>query len=61
MNKLFGYYNPLIFYFVKSYLSLIGKKRLKYNKLRYVTVSEAFGAAKEIKIGGLEEIYIKRL
>ena len=30
------------------------------NQLRYTAVSEAFGAAKEVKVGGLEKIYIKR-
>ena len=49
----------LIFNLVKKYLSLAGKKRLKNNEKRFVTVSEAFGAIKEVKVGGLEEIYIK--
>ena len=33
--------------------------RLENNKLRFLRVSEAFGAIKEIKVGGLEETYIK--
>ncbi len=48
------------FYSIRRYISQIGKKRLENNHLRFVTVSEAFGAAKEIKIGGLEENYIER-
>ena len=48
----------LIFYFVKNYLKQIGKIRLKNNQLRYIFVIEAFGAAKEIKMGGLEETYV---
>jgi ABC-type bacteriocin/lantibiotic exporter with double-glycine peptidase domain len=50
----------LFFYSIRRYISRIGKKRLVNNQLRFVTVSEAFGAAKEIKIGGLEENYIER-
>ena len=50
----------LIFYFIRIYLNLIGKKRLKNNELRFTAVSEAFGAAKEVKVGGLEQIYIKK-
>lgn len=50
----------LIFYFIRTYLNLIGKKRLKNNELRFTAVSEAFGAAKEVKVGGLEQIYIKK-
>ena len=49
----------LIFYFIRGYLKRIGSKRLKNNKLRFTTVSEAFGAAKEVKVGGLEQTYIK--
>ncbi len=49
----------IIFYFIRGYLSFIGKKRLKNNELRFKAVSEAFGAAKEVKFGGLEKVYIK--
>jgi ABC-type multidrug transport system fused ATPase/permease subunit len=49
----------LIFYFVRNYLNRTGKERLKNNQLRFTAVSEAFGAAKEVKIRGLEENYIK--
>jgi len=49
-----------IFYFVSNYLIKIGKERMKNNQLRFTAVSEAFGAAKEVKVGGLEEHYIKR-
>ena len=50
----------IFFYSIRRYISRIGKKRLANNELRFVTVSEAFGAAKEIKIGGLEENYLER-
>ena len=49
----------LIFFSIRSYLNIIGKKRLKNNELRFTSVSEAFGALKEIKVGGLEKVYIK--
>ncbi len=49
----------VIFYFVKSYLKKIGEDRLKNNQLRFKSISEAFGASKDIKFRGLEEIYIK--
>jgi len=48
----------LIFYFSRNYLKRIGKERLKSNELRFLAVNEAFGAAKEIKVGGLEQAYI---
>lgn len=48
-----------IFYFIREYLRRIGNKRLENNQLRFTAVSEAFGAAKEVKVGGLEQTYIK--
>ena len=50
----------LIFLFLRLFLSRIGKERLKSNKLRFLAISQAFGAAKEVKVGGLEQTYIKR-
>ena len=50
----------IIFYFVRSFLNKIGKQRLKSNESRFTIVSEAFGAAKEVKVGGLEQSFIKR-
>ena len=50
----------LIYLFTRKFLKKIGKERLKNNQLRYTAVSEAFGAAKEVKVGGLEKNYIKR-
>ncbi len=49
-----------IFYFVRIYLKKIGKERLKSNELRFRAINEAFGASKEVKVGGLEQIYINR-
>lgn len=50
----------LIFFFVRSYLDHSGKKRLNNNQLRFTAINEAFGAAKEVKIAGLENVYIKK-
>ena len=48
----------LTFYFIRKYLNRMGSKRFINNKLRFNIVSEAFGAAKEVKVGGLERTYI---
>ena len=50
----------LIFYFIRNYLDRIGKKLLKNNQLRFMTISEAFGAIKLLKLGGFEKTYIKK-
>ena len=50
----------IIFYFTRVYLNRIGKERLKFNLLRFKSLNEAFGASKEVKVGGLEESYIQK-
>lgn len=50
----------IIFYILRSFLKKIGKSRLENNKSRFLTLSEAFGAIKEIKVRGMEKIYINR-
>ena len=47
-----------MFYFLKNILYKIGFKRALANKERYISVNEAFGSIKEVKVGGLEEGYI---
>ena len=49
----------IIFYLLRGYLDKIGKKRLENNKLRFTAVTEAFGAIKEVKFRGLENLYIE--
>tara|TARA_B110000444_G_C18825148_1_gene589902 strand:- start:169 stop:1962 length:1794 start_codon:yes stop_codon:yes gene_type:complete len=49
----------IIFSFLHSYLNRIGNERVKDNQLRFKLMSEAFGAAKEVKVGGLEQTFIK--
>ena len=50
----------LIYKLAFKYVDQIGKERLKNNQMRFTAISEAFGAAKEVKVGRLEEVYIKR-
>ena len=50
----------LIFKLVRKFLNHVGKLRMINNQLRFTNISEAFGAVKEVKVGGLEEIFIKR-
>tara|TARA_B100001057_G_C22860411_1_gene954286 strand:+ start:965 stop:2755 length:1791 start_codon:yes stop_codon:yes gene_type:complete len=49
----------IIFYLIRGFLNKIGKRRLIHNDIRFKSVNEAFSAAKEVKVGGLEQIYIK--
>ena len=48
-----------IFIIVRNKLKNLGQSRSEANKARYTAVSEAFGAIKEVKLGGLEEKYIQ--
>lgn len=50
----------LIYKLASKYINQIGKERLKNNELRFTAISEAFGAAKEVKVGRLEETYTNR-
>lgn len=45
---------------MSGWLNSLGQARIQANKERYTAVSEAFGAAKEVKSGGLESIFIER-
>jgi ABC-type multidrug transport system fused ATPase/permease subunit len=49
-----------IFAVMSGWLKRLGQVRIKANRERFTAVSEAFGAAKEVKVGGLEEAYIQR-
>tara|TARA_B100001093_G_scaffold520035_1_gene612201 strand:- start:7356 stop:9143 length:1788 start_codon:yes stop_codon:yes gene_type:complete len=50
----------LIFSIFRKYLGNIGKELLIVNGLRFKSISEAFGATKELKVGGLEKIFVKK-
>ncbi len=50
----------IAFFFTRKILNRAGKRRFKSNQLRFTTVIEAFGASKEVKVGGLEQTYVNR-
>ena len=50
----------IIYNFSRNYLKKIGEERVVRNRLRFTALSEAFGAVKEIKLGGLEKTYIEK-
>jgi len=50
----------IIYKLSKSFLTRIGEERVKRNQVRFTVLSEAFGAFKEIKLGGLEQTYVDR-
>jgi ABC-type multidrug transport system fused ATPase/permease subunit len=45
---------------MSGWLNTLGQARIQANQERYTVVSEAFAAAKEVKAGGLERIFIER-
>ena len=49
-----------VFAVMSGWLKNLGKARIKANQERFTAVSEAFGAAKEVKVGGLEQTYVQR-
>jgi len=50
----------LIFRATRGLLNRMGTERLIANQARFTAISEAFGASKEVKVGGLEQAYINR-
>ena len=54
-----GLFYAIVYIFSLGLLKKIGKAVFKANEDRYKISTEAFGAIKEIKIGSLEDIYIK--
>ncbi len=50
----------LIYLFIRSFVAKIGQKRLDANRWIFTSISEAFGATKEIKVSGLEQAYVAR-
>ena len=50
----------LIYKFSKNYLNVIGKKRFQANEQRFITVNEAFGSPKELKIARLENFFVNK-
>ena len=60
VGLLLGTIYCIAFIFMRGFLGKIGKERLFNNQTRFTTLSEAFGASKEIKLAGLEKIYVNR-
>ena len=60
LGLLFLFIYGLIYRVLRALLKQIGRKRLEDNRLRFTSVSEAFGAIKEIKISDLEKVYVER-
>ena len=50
----------LIYKLNKNLMTRIGKAIFKANQERFGVLTEAFGASKEVKVGGLEKTYINR-
>ncbi len=50
----------LIFKVTRGILVRAGRERVEANHGRFTVISEAFGASKEVKVGGLEGVYVKR-
>ncbi len=48
----------VIFFFSKRYLKRTGGENLKLNRLRFKSIIDAFGASKEVKVGGMEQNFI---
>jgi len=49
-----------IYAVISGWLKRLGQSRIQANQDRFTAVSEAFSAAKEVKVGGLEQAYIQR-
>ncbi|MBD1167798.1 ABC transporter ATP-binding protein [Pelagibacterales bacterium SAG-MED06] len=56
----FGLFYGIILKLNHKFLKRIGQDRLDANKDRFTTISDAFGAAKEIKVSGLEQNYVEK-
>jgi ABC-type multidrug transport system fused ATPase/permease subunit len=50
----------LTFRATQRLLTRLGTERVTANQARFTAVSEAFGASKEVKVGGLEQAFIQR-
>lgn len=50
----------LIYKFTRSIVNQAGQERLSALRWLFTAVSEAFGAVKEVKVGGLEKVYTNR-
>lgn len=49
-----------IYMLVRSSVRRVGEKRFIDNQFRFSSIYEAFGAAKEVKVSGLEQVFVER-
>jgi len=56
----FGISYYLVYLVIRKFALGIGQKRLEATKWIFISITEAFGAIKEIKVTGHEQTYIKR-
>ena len=60
MGSVFFFSYAIIYFFTRPLLKRKGSETVKANELRFKVVNEAFSAAKEVKVGRLENFYVKR-
>ena len=60
VGVVFGLAYAGIFAVMSGWLKRLGQARIDANKERFKIISEAFGAVKEVKVGGLEQAYTQR-
>ena len=60
VGTVLGISYAIVFSSVSALLKRLGQARIEANQERFTIVSEAFGAAKEVKVGGLEHAYVQR-
>lgn len=60
VSLIFGLSYSFIFIIIRGYLVKIGNERFIANKFRFSIISEAFGAFKQIKVSGLESIFLSK-
>jgi ABC-type bacteriocin/lantibiotic exporter with double-glycine peptidase domain len=55
-----GLFYGFVFILIRKLLNKIAKKNFAANEIKYKVLLEAFNASKEVKVGGLEQIFINR-
>ena len=60
VSVVLGFSYFLIYKYNRSFLERIGKERVKANQSRFISINEAFGGIKEVKLANLESVYIKK-
>ncbi len=56
----FGALYGVIYWILRKRLSALGLLRNKANSVRFKTLSEVFGGIKDVKLGGYEEVFLKK-